>query len=265
MLNNFSVLIIGCKKHEQIAKRSFDLIDIFWKDIKGSITFCTDSIDEYQNNFSGGKIVEETSGSYCERIKKGLEKINSDYVLLLLDDYFLTREVKNNNFERILEQIKLSNTMYCKLIGLPICFKKFKSVKGAHQIKKFTHYGVSLQPSIWKKDALLEALSYCTGSSAWEVETGFQKYQHENFAQCITFNVNYLKIKNASLRGQITPGVDRLLRNNNIEPLDMKKVCCIKYKLFMLKQHIAMHLPRFIRKIGKKFGSLFGKKYYSES
>ena len=265
MQNKFSVLIIGCKKHEQIAKRSLDLIDIFWKDIKDRIIFCTDEADDYQKAFSNSKIVEETSGNYCERIKKGLKQIDSEYVLLLLDDYFLTRPVNSVVFDKVVEQMIFTNTLYCKLIGLPICFKKSKSIKGTYQLKKYTHYGVSLQPSLWKTDALLEALSFCTGTSAWEVESGFLKYQHLNFEKCVTFNANYLKIKNAALRGQLTPGVNKLLIKSNIEPLNIKKAAWVKFKLFMLKQHIAMHLPRFVRKFGKKLGSLFGKKYYSES
>ena len=265
MDNRFSVLIVGCKKHEEIAKRFYNLIDIFWKDIKENTVFCTDQFDDYQKSFTNGKLVEEKSGNYAERIKKGLEQIKDDYVLLLLDDYFLTKPIDDSKFIELLNEMKMSNIEYCKLIGLPICFKRFKSIKGTFRLKKFTHYGISLQPSIWRKDALEKALSYCGGSSAWEVESGFLEYQHLNYEKCITFNINYLHIKNAALRGCLTPGISKLLKKNKIEPLNIKKVSWIKFKSFMLKQHIAMHLPRFVRKIGKKIGSLFGKKYYSES
>ena len=263
MSNGFSVLVIGCKKHEQIANRFYKLVERFWPEIINSTIFCSDELSDYQKEFAKRYVVEKEK-SYSDRIKTGLLSIDSEYVLLLLDDYFISRKIDNESFCLLLDNIQNNNLNYCKLIGLPMCFKKFKAIKKTYRIKKNTHYGISLQPSIWKKSELLNALSLCDGTNAWEVESAFSRYQENYYDKCITFNKNVLSIKNGVLRGKVAPYTNKLLMKNGIEMLDMPKVSSIKYSTFMLKQHIAMHLPIFVRSIGKKIGKKFGKKYYSE-
>lgn len=265
MNKKFSTLIIGCKKHEEIAKRFYDLTNLLWPEILDDVVFCTDEVTDYQMNFSKGNMVCEPNQKYSDRIKKGLSKIESDYVLLLLDDYYFTKKINATAFDELMSEIRKNDINYCKLIGLPKCFSKYKAIKHTHRIKKQTHYGVSLQPSIWKKDALLEALSLCTGSSAWEVEGAFSSYQEKYYSSCITFNKNYLSIKNGVVRGKVTPGTNKMLKKNGVDILDIEKIPYFKYKAFMLKQHVAMHLPVFIRKFGKKIGMRVGKKYYTDN
>ena len=264
MNNKFDVLVIGCKKHEQIAKRFYDLAFINWPEINDSLLFCTDEESDYQKAFAKGHLVCEPNQNYADRIKKGLNEVNSDYVLLVLDDYYFSKRINQQDFVQLINNLKGNDIEYCKLIGLPKCFKKYKLIKGARCIKEKTHYGVSLQPSIWKKESLLEALSLCNGSSAWEVEAAFSEFQNKHFSRCLTFNKNVLSIKNGVLRGKLAPGTNKLLKINGVEELDLQKVGWLRYKLFMSKQHISMHLPIFVRSFGKKIGRLFGKRYYSD-
>lgn len=260
----FSVLIVGCKKHEQIAERSFKLIKKFWPEILDKIYFCTDETTEFQKKFTNNVICGKNN-DFSNRIQTGLENIKSDYVLLLLDDYYFTKSVNNFDFNNLLTDIKRNNISYCKLIGLPRCFKKDKRIAKTYSITNKTHYGVSLQPSIWKKSALYSALSFVSGSSPWEVEAAFNKFQKNNYSSCVTFNSNFLNIKNGVLRGKLAPGTNNVLKKNDIETLTLDNVNVFKYNLFMFKQHVAMHLPVFLRSLGKRIGILFGKKYFSEN
>lgn len=263
-MNKYSVLVVGCKKHEEIADRFFKLAFLHWPEILGNIVFCTDTISSFQESFPATIIDENSSGSYKERIKKGLSGIKTEYVLLLLDDYFLTEKIDNALFEELILSLKKNNLVYCKLIGLPRCYKRFPAIKGTYLIKKKTHYGISLQPSIWKTENLLEALGQCDGKNAWEVESAFSNYQRNNYDKCLTFNKNYLKFKNGVLRGQLFPYTNKILLKNNIEPLNLDKISFSKYLLFSTKQHLAMHLPIWLRKVGKKIGKRLGNEYYSE-
>ena len=264
MGDNFSTLVIGCKKHEQVAESFFLLTNKNWPELLSNLFFCTDEISDFQKEFAKDKLCLEVSLGYSDRIINGLKKVPSDYVLLLLDDYFFPKTVDNRKVEAIVDSLKENDIDYCKLIGLPMCYKRYKNINHAFCIKGKTHYGVSLQPSIWKKSALLDALSCCSGSNAWEVEGTFALFQQTNHEKCISFNKNILSIKNGVIRGKVTPGTNRLLRKNGITELNLDKMSWIKYRSFMIKQHIAMHLPTWMRATGKKIGRLFGKKYYSE-
>lgn len=261
---SYSVLIIGCAKHEIIAKKYFELAKMFWGDSLNKTIFCTDKITDYQSRFPC-EIVEETSENFAKRILSGIEKTNSKYIVLMLDDYYLTDHINSGDIQNLMIYLDKSRFKYCKLIGLPKCFSRNKEFKGTYHIKKQTHYGISLQPSIWEKEALIEALGNCKGNSAWEVEAAFSKYQDDNYQKCLTFNRNYLKFRNGVLRGKLFPYTNKLLEKNNIEPLKIERISLIKYFSFIVKQRLSAHLPSWLRKIGKKIGRKTGKKYYSSN
>lgn len=264
MINNYSVLVIGCKKHEEIADRFFKLSNIFWPEMLESVIFCTDQITPFQELFPTTAVVEELNNNYKERIKKGLSTVKTDYVLLMLDDYYLTKRIDNKAFVSLISDLRKNDVSYCKLIGLPKCFKKYPFIKGMHSIKKTTHYGISLQPSIWKTDSLEKALEMCKGCSAWEVEAAFSSFQAEHFTKCLVYNKNYLSIKNGVLRGQLFPYTNKILKKNELQPLELERISWFRYLFFSARQHLAMHLPIWVRKTGKRVGKKLGKKYYSE-
>lgn len=262
MNTDYSVLVIGCKKHEEIAERYFELANIYWNNSIEKTIFCTDVVTDYQLSFTK-RIVAETSNSFANRILRGIRETDADYLFVMLDDYYLTKEVAETDLNKIISYMKKSNVEYCKLIGMPKCFSKNKDYKGTYHIKQNTHYGISLQPSIWKRTALVKALNECTGSSAWEVEAAFSVYQKNNYKKCLTFNKNLLNYRNGVLRGKLFPYTNKILKKNDIEPLKVETISCFRSFSFMTKQHIAMHLPVWVRKLGKKIGRKGGKKYYS--
>ena len=262
-MNSFTTLVIGCKKHEEIANRFFSLMKKYWPEAMENVFFCTDSSTSLSKDFPTIKPIVEDSGNYCERIKKALDAITSDYVLLLLDDYFLTKRINNESFNEFVNSVQSNSTVYCKLIGLPKSFKKNKNIKGTFYIKEKTHYGISLQPSLWKKESLIEALNMCEGTTAWEVETAFSLYQNEHYNECLVYNKNLLHIKNGVLRGKLFPYTNKILRKNGLEKLNIKRISFLKYVCFLTRLHLSSHMPTFMRKAGKKIGRKFGGEYYT--
>lgn len=264
MINDYSVLVLGCKKHEEIADRFFKLADIFWPEILEKVMFCTDEMSYFQKSFSRNSIVEESSSSFKSRIEKGLQEIKTKYVLLLLDDYYLTKRIDDDLFSNLINDLNNNDIVYCKLIGLPKCFKSFRCIKSTYRIKQKTHYGISLQPSIWEVKYLKEALALCSGVTAWEVEAAFNLFQEKYYNKCLTFNKNYLSIKNGVLRGRLFPYTNRLLKKNKLPQLSLKRISYARYWSFTANQHLAMHIPILLRKFFKKIGKKLGAKYYSE-
>lgn len=261
-----AILVLGCKKHEETAQRMFALLSLYWKRAYTSAWLCTDETDPYLESIAPKRIVSEPNGSFADRIRKGLDAApEADYVLLLLDDYFVTGQVDETAFDAIVDAMRNNDVNYCKLIGLPRCFKKDKRIHGAYRIKQSTHYGISLQPSIWRKQSLIEALSLTKGGSPWQVEAAFSSYQAHHYGSCVTFNRNFLHIKNGLLRGKRFPYTNKILTRNNLEPLDLPGISRLHYWRVSFKQHVAMHIPAFLRKIGKLVGNKFGKQYYSDN
>ena len=160
MVDDYSILVIGCMKHEEIAERYFELAKIYWPDSLDNTIFCTDVVTDYQRSFSK-KIVFDTTNSFATRILSGIKKTKNDFIILMLDDYYLIKKINQADLDSLITYMKNDNINYCKLVGMPKCFSKNCKFSGTYHIKQNTHYGISLQPSIWKKDALVNALKVC--------------------------------------------------------------------------------------------------------
>lgn len=263
-INNYSVLVLGCRKHEQIAKKYFELAKLFWKESLTDTIFCTDITTDFQKTFGTEIAIGDDAFTYKSRIINGILKSKNDYIFLLLDDYFITKHLDNNKMKTLIEESKKNDVVYCRLVGIPKLFIRYKGLKGAKKIRKHTHYGVNLQPSFWKKEELLKFLLQINGVSAWEVEIEMRQFQLQHYNKCISFNKNILSYKNGVLRGQLFPYTNKLLVSNDLAPLEISTISRFKYYSFLFKQRASHLVPSFLRKLFKKIGRTFGKKYYTD-
>lgn len=140
------------------------------------------------------RFVVGTDQSYKSRLIEGLKQCDNDYVLVMLDDYYITEKIDDDKFMQLVNQLENNDILYCRLISIPKCFANYKKIKKAKIIGKNRHYRVSLQPSIWKKDALMEILENAKGDTAWETEVSLRAIQ-EKGDRCICFNKNVLYMK----------------------------------------------------------------------
>ena len=264
MNNEFSTIVIGCDKHIEIAQRSFLLINKFWPNILRNVIFATDKKIEITSPFFENVVVDE-SQSYGNRIVKALEKVASEYVLLLLDDYYLTEKIDNNQFNDIVKKMKENKILYCKLIGMPKMHKRFKLISGSYSIKQYSYYGISLQPSIWRTENLLKFLKEHSATTAWKVEADLFEFQKNNYKHCISFNKNVLKFKNGVLRGKLFPYTNKVLEKASVKQLDLERISYIDFLKFRSKQKISGMIPRKIRIFLKKIGRKKGKQYFSDN
>lgn len=92
---------------------------------------------------------------YCEC----LEKVKTDYVLTLFEDQILYDNVDENEIKRLLDFLSNSDHSFLRLIKTDI--HTIIPIEGEDNIfinPTNQHYFFSMQPTIWKKEDLLEAL-----------------------------------------------------------------------------------------------------------
>lgn len=259
---SYSALVLGCNKHNEIAKKYFALANKFWPESLNRTIFCTDIVSDDIHSFCN-RFAVGVNQSYKSRLVEGLKQCENDYVLVMLDDYYITKKINDDDFAQLINNLKKDNIAYCRLIGIPKCFKNYKKIKKAKVISKKRHYGVSLQPSIWKKDVLLRILEGAKGDSAWETEVSLRVVQNKD-EKCICFNKNILHIKNGVLRGKLFPYTNRILKRNGIEQLRLEKISYFKYAVFIFKQKISGYIPSCLRRTFKKIATKFGANYYTD-
>jgi len=108
--------------------------------------------------------------AYTERLKKALEHIEEEFVIIDFEDMFLKNNVMLNELNNIIQIIKKEDIAFVRLIKSGI-FGESNYYGDKLFIIDDSDYQLSLVPSIWKKEILLNKMFYFKDMSIWELET----------------------------------------------------------------------------------------------
>jgi len=197
---SFAIYVCSFDGYCDLWNPFFSILDSFWPDCIYPKYLINNTLD-----FSWKDISVIHSGkeiNWFNRAIRTLEMINEDYVLFMLEDYFLSKRVKNEDIEEILNYMHYNGIYYYQL-SLCHLIKKEKKIRT--NISDKMKYPISLQPAIWKRHELLRALYKIKGETPWDFELYFASL-YENKKEKIN-GVAYdtrdiLGYKNGVLRGK---------------------------------------------------------------
>lgn len=173
-MHNCTVLVNSCDKYEDLWDPFFYLFKKFWGKCPYEVVLNTEKIsrDDFpikvnilnsNNKYWGGRLIDV------------LNNINTEYVFLLLDDYFLVDNVRSEVIGNCLDLMSVDRN-----IG---SIRFSSSIYEIHQSKNLREYADSgyfhlnkgewkcnFAPAIWRKDTLLKFLR------PWESIWGFEKW-----------------------------------------------------------------------------------------
>ena len=105
--------------------------------------------------------------TWCQMLAEGLEAVDTHYVLLLMNDYFLNSKVDTKSFLRRLEEAKRYDVASLRLMPNPPGRSKWQD-SDLMEMPKNVAYCVTCQASIWNREFLLGLAR--RNKSAWEFE-----------------------------------------------------------------------------------------------
>jgi hypothetical protein len=216
MINNIAVLVIGYDGYSDLWEDFFNLFEANWHNNLEKF-FVNEKKEINDNNFfhiKCGNNIEWTS-----KILRGLEEIKSDYIFLLLEDFFVGNKVNKDHLHELVNYISINDIDYMKLVdNNTINYMRFgnKVTKKKYLLKldNKIDYSLSLQPSIWKKSFLKELIGD-TECNAWAFES---KLNSDKLKKAIEdkklfFDTrNLLKIKHAVIQGKMIPSTVRYFK-----------------------------------------------------
>jgi hypothetical protein len=151
------------------------------------------------------KIAHETS--WADNMLVALQQVNTPYVLVLLDDYWLDKPVDEKRLAQLLKILREGNTAFIQTSFNTLRFQNgsaHENIAGVVYRKKFSHYKVSLQAGLWDKTSLEYLLR--SGENPWDFEIMGSLRAHgypKAFLSLVNDEpIHYL---NASHLGHITP------------------------------------------------------------
>lgn len=160
-----AVLVMSCDAYSDLWLPFFNLFWRYWSDCPWPVYLGTNYrlfADERVTSLRS----EHTGWTQCLRFC--LNQIDSDFVLLLLEDYFLDRPVSTPLVSEKLITLADLRGAQLRLFPLPGPNRKLSSHPSLGLIHRNAEYRVSTQAAFWKRTHLLDLLM--DGESPWDFE-----------------------------------------------------------------------------------------------
>lgn len=193
-MQKYAILVSSCDLYQDILDVFFELLHRFWKDLSVTIYLSTESI-EYKSEFFDIKNVHPNNRSctWTERISEALEEIEEEYIVLLLDDFFIYKNVDVQKIDKCINWME-ENKNISEFIFYPIYGPTQETnYDGFRKLQKDTLYKIVAGiAGLWrKKDFLKYTKGYKEDIWLWERNATMRaktKYKKDEFY--ITKNLN---------------------------------------------------------------------------
>ena len=225
--NNITLLIGTCDKYSFLWE-NFKTLQTKYIDLPDSpkVVF-TESLD-----FGEGYTMSHLQNPHWSNLlKDALDKVTTEFVFFVLEDYFFVKKITSDDFSQITEAMdkhSLSKFMFVAPDGMthltaaPMRPITNLSMPGNHFLQHIgSQYLTSVQPSVWRTDYLRECVKKDWNPWQFEIEGSKERAGHMQstalyFTDIIFFNV----VKQGFTAN---PGWEEVKEKENLQPLVFPK------------------------------------------
>ena len=111
---------------------------------------------------------------WARRVAAQLRQLNDDYVLLLLDDYFVLNSLSDRTKKTLADFLSLQSPDYVRLVNVPS--RKLNAT--FELLDSNCSYQINLQAAVWKRNVLILLLEAASGNP-WQTEVRLQRLMLE--------------------------------------------------------------------------------------
>ncbi len=164
MDNKTVVLMPSCYKYRRTWKPFFTLFNRFWNDCPYEIMMGVDI-----GSYPGIKTIQVGRDlGWASNLIYVLKRIEADRIFLILDDYFIYRQVDGKKIQKLVQLSRNFSVGCLRTTPCPGPTGKWHGSKLLGVLKPNDPYRLSLQSAIWDKKLLLKLLQ--KGETPWETE-----------------------------------------------------------------------------------------------
>lgn len=164
-----TVLVNSCDKYADILEPFSILWKKFWPDCPFQTVLATENEPANRKNLCFQRVITlGTGNTWCNNLVQALQQIDTPYILLLCDDYFLRSPVPTAQILKRLEQMQQFQAVNLRMIPNPKPTKVFREDLQLMEYKKNTAYCIALQAGFWDRSFLMTLASQI--DSIWEFE-----------------------------------------------------------------------------------------------
>lgn len=209
----YSVLVNTCDKFEDCWTPFFKLWSLYWPDCKARIFLNTEYNDYSYGNLNvvpvKGCVGRSLKGKYAtwsQCLRWALEKIDTDIILYMQEDYFLKDIVKNDIIEKYVDLMLTHIDIKCiHLTDQSVIADGISEFENLDVVARKQRYRACCQAALWRKQELLDIIR--DYESAWEFEEfGSQRSAILNHRYLVV-NREYVKLDRFEIIPYIFTGI----------------------------------------------------------
>lgn len=169
-----TVVVCSCDKYSDLWEPFFTLFHAYWPECPYPVVLNTESKVYARNDmeirvFSPYK--ERETVPYGKRMKDCLLSVETPYVLLMLDDFFLRENVHQERLDRMIEWMEKNPDVSCFNFD---CIKDTYDIEdgrfeGFKRRSRYGEYRYNMQAGIWRTKTLMNAWKEFESPWQWEV------------------------------------------------------------------------------------------------
>lgn len=260
MIQDFCIIVSSCEKFSDLWDAHFGLLRKYWKGDLPEIYLVTDKPSNKQ--YDGVKILVY-DGNMPIRLYQACRVIESQYVLITLDDYFLIRETNEQTFSYMIDTIKNRQFDYLSIYNRRYAKKRYYTgITFFKEIDLSQKYALSLYPAIWNRDFFEKCVD--KDISPWEFEPQLTKNALKYKAKCFSNNAGIFEILDVVRKGKVLHKAKKYLTKHKI---DIGKRETIEWK-YEIKQGVAdfiwWHMPKWVYYMARTIAEKMGVVFFSE-
>lgn len=258
--DKLTMVISSCDAYSDLWDNHVKLLEENWPDREIPAIIVTDRKNNKIYNtvsvFAAGEDLEMP-----DRLKIFFQSIDTEYVLITLDDYYINKTIYTTKIIRAVKIMDRLSLDYLRFWPYPHEKKKVSNIKNAYWIELNGNYKVNLYPGIWKKSFIEKTLT--NSLSAWEYEVSLTKLARELNAKC-AYSVNgEFPILDVVRKGKLLHPAKRYLDSRNMK-LD-RDVISYKQEIKLGAMYYGKEIiPKSILKILKKILVKMGYSFISD-
>jgi len=210
-MDNVSVLVGTCDSYSHLWKNFFILFERYWK-VETPVYFVGENKHLLYHNYYS---ITPGDWPWGYRMLEGLKHVKTEYVVFLLEDYYLTEEITEKDIQYHIDIMKEYNADKIMLEVLDDEYSLNHVKNNLYKFNNNSNYLNSVQPSIWRTDYLREVLK--PEYSPWDFEL-VGNYHTSTLNPTILLKARDKRIyfNYARVGGKISEGWEELFKKENL-------------------------------------------------
>ena len=261
--DKMTMFIFSCEKFSDLWDAHVQLLEENWQDRGMNTYIVTDAPHEVDYaNVSVMATGEEKE--FTQRLEYALSKIDTEYVFVTLDDYFLINPVSNEKISALLDMMDKENLDYVRLFPHPrkANGEKLPQYGNVRKIINDSPYSVNLYVGIWRKSFLEKTVTKLR--DIWHYEVSLSKTATDMDAKCAVSNNKELVILDVVRKGKILNKANRFFKKYGYYHGNRE----VQSKWYEFKLGVrtfgVRYAPDFLVNLARKFMMKLGYRYFSQ-